>query len=214
MSKRLVLSAAIAMLICMVIGSASADRLIITPKGTTLSTGGISAEYADNSDGDGTIYWVNVGISRFEIEGARFVDFGPDEADVFGLQASVIPETSFTPALAVGCRNIADENGGLLASYNERSFYVSASKAIPVTEGVPGLLGNAAVHGGVGTGGLSGFFFGVDATIVPLGVAAAVEYDTEDWNWAVSYGFAGVINAKITSIKGDLFYGFTFSTGI
>lgn len=214
MSKRLVLAAAIALLVFMVSGGVSADRLILTPKGTTLGTGGLSAEYANNSDGDGTIYWANIGISRFEIEGARFIDFGPNDTDVFGLQASVIPETSFTPALAIGVRNIADEDNGLLEPYNERSFYVSASKVLPLAEGAPGILGNASVHGGVGTGGLGGFFFGVDASIIPLGVKAAVEYDTEDWNWAASYGFAGIINARITSIKGDVYYGFTLTTGL
>ena len=214
MFKRLILAAAIAVLFCAISGGVSADRLILTPTGTTLGTGGIKAEYANNSDGDGLIYWANVGISRFEIEGARFVDFDTKDTDVFGVQASVIPETSFTPALAIGVRNIADENGGLLEPYNGRSFYAVASKEIPVSEGVPGLLSNAAVHGGAGTGGLSGFFFGVEATIVPLGVQAAVEYDTEDWNWAVSYGFMGIINARINSIKGDMFYGFTLSTGI
>lgn len=213
MSKKLVFAAAIALLFCMISGGASADRVVLIPTGTTLGTAGIKAEYANNSDGDGVIYWANVGISRFEIEGARFVDFGPDDTDILSVQGSVIPETSFTPALAIGMRNISDESGGLPGPYNERSLYAVASKTIPVSEGAPGLLGDAIVHGGVGTGGLSGVFFGLEATIVPVGVRAAIEYDTDDWNWAVSYGFASIIRAKIYSIKNDVFYGFSLSTG-
>jgi len=213
MSKKLILVAAIAVLFCTISGGVSADRVVLIPTGTTLGTAGIKAEYANNSDGDGVILWANVGISRFEIEGARFMDFGPDDTDVFSVQAAVIPETSFTPALALGIRNIADENAGLPGPYNEQSFYAVASKTLPMPEGVPGLLGDAVVHGGVGTGGLSGFFFGVEATIVPVGVRGSVEYDTDDWNWAVSYGFASIVRAKIYSIRDDVFYGFSLSTG-
>ncbi len=210
MSKRLILAAAVVLLACMVAGAASADRLVLIPTGTTLSTGGLRAEYANNSDGDGAIFWANVGVSRLEIEGARFADFGGDDTDVFSVQASVIPETSFTPALAIGMRNITDENGALPALYDERSLYAVASKTIPVVEGVPGLLGDMRVHGGIGTGALSGLFFGVEATVVPVGVRAAVEYDTDDWNWALSYGL-GVIRAKAYSINEDIFYGVAFS---
>lgn len=217
MSKKLILTAAIAVLFCMISGGVSADRVVLIPTGTTLGTAGIKAEYANNSDGDGTILWANVGISRFEIEGARFMDYGLDDTDVFSVQAAVIPETSFTPALALGIRNIGDEHAGLPEPYpepyNEQSFYAVASKTLPLTESAPGLLGDAVVHGGVGTGGLSGFFFGLEATIVPVGVRASLEYDTDDWNWAVSYGFASIVRAKIYSIKDDIFYGFSLSTG-
>ena len=234
MSGRLILAVALLVLLCMVAGTASADRLILTPSGNTLTTGGLRAEYANNADGDGIIYWANVGIGRFEIEGARFDDFGGDEMDVFSVQAEVLPETSFAPAIGIGVRNITDESisfddGGFmtetgtgvlrisadlgaLKSYNERSFYVVATKSLPATGGMPGLIDDLAVSGGVGTGGLSGFFFGAEGNIRPLGVRAAVEYDSEDWNWAVSYGIAAIIRARIYSMGGDMYFGAMLST--
>lgn len=210
MSRTLILTAAAVMLVCMIAGGAFADRLVLIPIGATLGTGGIRAEYANNSEGDGTAIWANLGIMRFEVEGARFMDYNGDDTDVFGLQASVIPETSFTPAIAIGVRNIADESSGLPQPYNERAFYAAATKTLPGTGAVPSLLNDIRIHGGVGTGGLSGVFFGADATVTPLGVRAAIEYDTENWNWAVSYGL-GVIRAKLYNIQDDLYLGAAFS---
>lgn len=213
MSKRLILASAIGVLLCVIVGGASADRLVLTPTGSTLSTGGIKGEYANNADGDGVIYWANIGVSRFEIEGARFQDFSPDETDVVGIQAAVVPETSFTPALAIGVRNISDETGGLPEPYDERTLYAVITKSLPASGGVPGLISDLSVSGGVGTGGLSGFFFGVEGNVLPLGLRAAVEYDTEDWNWAVSYGIVSVLRAKVYSIKDDIYYGASLSIG-
>ena len=69
---RIVVLLVTASLLCGVLSSlAVADRLILIPTGKTLSTGSIKAEYAANSDGDGKIYWVNLDVSRLEVEGAR-----------------------------------------------------------------------------------------------------------------------------------------------
>ncbi len=210
MSRSLLLAVAAAMMLCILAGGVYADRLVLMPTGTTLGTGGIKAEYAGNSEGDGTIILANLGVGRFEVEGARFTDFDDEDSDVFGLQLSVMPETSFTPALAVGVRNIGDEDGALPEAYGEQSFYFAVSKTMPDTEAVPGLLSDIMLHGGVGTGALSGVFFGADAAITPLGLRAAVEYDSEDWNWSVSYGM-GLIRAKLSTIEDDVFLGAVFA---
>jgi len=197
---------------CIAAGTANADRVILIPAGSTLSTGTIKAEYLASSEGgDAKAYWVNLGLSRFEVEGARFQDFGPDDVDAFGIQASVIPETSFTPAIALGIRDIADKTEGKGVLYKGQSLYLAVSKSVPVTGGVPLLIQDVKVHGGVGTGGLSGVFFGVEGSVVPLGIKLAAEYDTDNFNWAVSYSVIPVIGAKIVSLKDDIYYGATFS---
>ncbi len=210
---RTLMSAVLAVtILCIAVGLANADRLVLIPTGSTLSTGGIKAEYATGSEaGGGDVYWVNLGLSRFEVEGTRFQGFGPDDVDAFGVQASVIPETSFTPAIALGMRDIADETEGKGVLYEGQSLYLVLSKSTPVTGGVPLLLDDMKVHGGVGTGGLSGAFFGIEGRI-PMGLRVAAEYDTEDFNWAASYSLIPSVKLKVSSMKGDIYYGAAFSS--
>ena len=212
MSRTLVLMIAVVVLCSMVAGSAVADRLILIPTGKTLTTGGIKAEFATSPDGDNAkVYWVNVGVSRLELEGARFQDFGPEDVDVISAQIAVVPETSFTPAIALGVRDISDETGAEGALYGGRSFYLAASKSVPVTGGVPLLFQDVKIHGGIGTESLSGIFFGIEGTL-PAGIRLAGEYDTEDFNFAASYGVVQAVKVRVSSIKGDIYYGALFST--
>lgn len=208
---RILVLLVIASLLCSVVSSlAVADRLILIPTGETLGTGSIKAEYAANSNGDGRIYWVNLGVSRLEIEGARFQDFTPDNEDALSAQISILPETTFTPAIALGMRDIGDETKGKGVPYDGQSLYLAVSKSIPVTGGVPLLFQDVVVHGGIGTESLSGVFFGVEGTL-PMGVRVMGEYDTNDFNFALSYNLIPTLNVRLSSIKGDIYYGALFS---
>ena len=198
-------------IICMIAGSAFADRLILTPTGKTLSTGGIKAEALLKADGDGQAYWINAGISRFEVEGARFQDFGADDVDSISAQISILPETSFTPAISIGGRDLSDETKDKGALYNGRAFYVAATKSVPVTGGIPIILQDVKVHGGIGTNSLSGLFFGAEGRLFG-GINLSAEYDTEDFNFAAAYGIIPTLRAEVASIKGDFFFGAKFST--
>lgn len=212
MSRFIVLLSALATISCFLASTVYADRLILTPTGRTLTTGGIKGEYLSKSDGDGKAYWINLGISRFEIEGARFQDFsGSDKVDAVSAQVSVIPETSFTPAVALGVRDISDNTDIGNALYDGRSFYLAVSKSIPITGGIPVLFKDVSVHGGIGTDSLKGVFFGVEGTLL-MGLRVNGEYDTEDFNFSLEYNVIPVVKAKIASIKGDMYYGATFST--
>ncbi len=73
------------------------------------------------------------------------------------------------------------------------------------------LLDDMKVHGGVGTGGLSGAFFGIEGRI-PMGLRVAAEYDTEDFNWAASYSLIPSVKLKVSSMKGDIYYGAAFAS--
>lgn len=213
MRNTLYLAALIASLAFVIIGGASADRLILIPTGDAFGTGGVKAEYAGNSDGDGKIYWVNVGVGKFEVEGTRYAGYGPDDTDVLSAQAQITPETMITPALAIGVRDIGEDAKGLgLPGTGERSIYAVSSKSVPITEGIPGLFEEVRVHAGVGTGGeLSGFFFGIEGNLRALGARAMVEYDTDDWNYALAYGMK-MLQGKVSWIKGDVYYGGAFTT--
>ena len=204
---------AVILVCCLLAGPALADRLILTPTGHTLGTG-IKAEYAANSDNDGRIYWAQVGLTKVEVEGARFQDFAPDNVDVISAQIEAMPETSFTPSIALGVRDISDESKGQGALYDGRTFYVAATKAVPVTGGIPLLFKDMKIHGGFGTGGsLSGFFFGVSGKL-PMGIGVVGEFDTDDWNFAASYNIVPMLKVQVSSIKGDIYYGASFSASL
>lgn len=195
-------------LCCMTAASVYADRLILIPTGRTL-TPGFKAELAARSDEKA--YWVHVGVSRVEIEGARFQDFGTDDVDVISAQLEIIPETTFTPGLALGARDIGDSTTSENSLYGGRAFYLAVSKGIPITGGVPFLFTDVKVHGGVGTDSLSGLFIGIEGTL-PMGLRIAAEYDTEDVNYAVMYGVIPALQVKASSMKGDIYYGASFTT--
>jgi hypothetical protein len=190
----------------------SADRLILIPTGDTLTTGGIRAEYQQKLDAsDGNMSRVNIGISRFEIEGARFQDFGSENATAVSAQISVLPETSVTPAIALGVRDLSDETDGLGMPYDGRSLYLAASKSIPVTGGIPLIFKNVKVHGGIGTGSLHGVFFGVEGKL-PLGVRLAGEFDSEKLNAMLSYNVVPTLRVDLGVIRSDTYVGAQFGT--
>ena len=201
---------AIILVCCLLAGPAVADRLILTPTGQTLGTG-IKAEYAAAAGKDFKAYWVQIGLSKIELEGARFQDFGPDNIDVVSAEVQVVPETSFTPAVGFGVRDIANESDGKGGLYDGQTIYLAATKGIPVTGGVPLLFQDMKIHGGFGTGGsLNGLFFGVSGKL-PMGIGLVGEYDTKDWNLAANYSIVPTLKLQASSIKGDIYYGALFS---
>lgn len=194
---------------CLAVGQTAADRLILTPTGDTLT--GLKVEYAVSPGlDDAKVYWVNAGVSRVEVEGARFQDFGDDDFDAISAQISVLPETSFTPAVALGVRDISDKTKDEGVLYNGQSFYLATSRSIPVTGGIPVLFQDMRVHGGIGTGSLSGVFFGIEGK-TSMGLELMAEYDTEDFNFAASYKIVPTVKIRAASIKGDMYYGALFS---
>jgi len=199
-------------MVCILATTVTANRLITIPTGNTLTTGGIKLEYAANaSDSDKKIYWANVGVSRLEVEGARFAGFTTEQTDAISVQVSVMPETSFTPAVAVGIRDISDQTKDKGLFYDGRSYYAVVSKAVPITGGIPLIFQDVRVHSGIGTGSLGGVFFGVEGKL-PMGLNISGEYDTSDFNFAASYKIVPTIKAKASWIKGDFFYGANFAT--
>jgi len=201
---RILTRTAVIVLICSFVrGAAGADRLIIIPEGTTLTTGAARVEYAGRQSAQA--YWAAVGISRLEVEGAWFKGFGPENASAVSAQVGILPETSFTPALALGVRDIGDKTDDEAALYAGRSFYVAASKSVPLSGG-EAMLQELKVHVGIGTGSLKGVFFGAETTL-PGKVQLAGEYDTETFNFAATYFVAPVVRLRVSSIGGDPYYG-------
>lgn len=194
-------------------GVSSADRLLVIPEGTTLSIGDVKGEVLARTDGDGQMYSVNIGLPRLEIEGAGFQDFNDsnDDATTISAQVSIIPETSFTPAIAFGVRDIGNDSNVHNSIYGGRAYYLTASKRLVLADAVNSGFNDVSVHCGIGTDSLKGLFFGVEGTL-PMGLRLCGEYDSEDVNFGVSYNIIPAIRIDAASIKGDAYYGATIST--
>lgn len=196
---------------CLLASTVAADRLILIPEGTTLTTGGLHGEYAHRAiHGGASAYWAAAGISRFEIEGAWFNGFGSENTNSVSAQVAVMPETSFTPALALGIRDISDNTDTSNALYGGRAIYLAVSKGIPMSGGIP-FLKDIKFHGGIGTGSLGGVFFGAE-TSIPGGLHLAGEYDTDTFNFAAEYRIVPIVRLRLSSIKSDIYYGAVAST--
>jgi hypothetical protein len=212
MLRTIALAVTVLVVCCVLAASVSADRLILIPEGTTLTTGQIKGEFdAGATNSGGNAYWVNLGVTRLEIEGAWFKGFSAHDTDAVSAQISVLPETSFTPAIALGIRDIGDKTESADSLYDGRSLYVAASKGLSLSSrGLP-FLSDLKVHAGIGTGSLSGIFFGAEAAVSGRWHLAA-EYDTHNVNLAAMYNIAPVAQLRVEEIQNDMYFGAVLST--
>ncbi len=191
-------------------GFASADRLILIPEGTTLGTGGLKAEYVKRADNDSTAVWASVGVSRIELEGSWFKGFGAGDLNAVSAQVAVLPETSFTPAVALGMRDMGNNTDNSHGFYDGSALYIAASKGVAI--GTPA-LSDLKVHIGAGTGSLRGVFFGAETTVGGK-LQIAAEYDTDKFNFSAAYPVAPMFKLKALSVRGDFYYGAQFSLAL
>lgn len=210
MTRTLTKLFAVLLFCCCVGGAVSADRLIIIPEGTTLTTGAARVEYAGRQSAQA--YWAAVGILRLEVEGAWFKGFGAESTNALSAQVGVLPETSFTPALALGVRDIGDKTAGEPSPYAGRSYYLAASKSVPLLGG-QAILQELKVHVGIGNGSLKGVFFGAETTL-PGKIQLAGEYDTQNFNFAATYLVLPVVKLRVSSIGGDPYFGALVTTSL
>ena len=214
MLRTIGLAVTVLVVCCAPAASVSADRLILIPEGTTLTTGQVKGEYQVRAtSGGATAYWANVGLLRLEIEGAWFQGFSAPDTDAVSAQISVLPETSFTPAVALGIRDIGDKTKTDAADslYDGRSLYLAASKGLSfVARGLP-FLSDLKVHAGIGTGSLSGIFFGAEVAVSGRWRLAA-EYDSHYVNIAAMYNVAPIARLRVEKIRNDTYFGAVLST--
>jgi hypothetical protein len=206
--KRVVLLVALALLIALCVSQVHADRLIVIPTGITLNSGAVKAEAAwRSSDGDDIfvpkdadqINWLNIGISRFEIDARRLVRSDGMDKDTVGFEASILPETMLTPAIGIGVRDVSNEL--------ERGYYLAVSKTVPLTNKLPLPIHDVKIHGGLGLKGeLEGLFIGAEAGL-PMGLKISAELVDSKLNASLGWSPISKITLKGYSLDGEFFYG-------
>jgi hypothetical protein len=198
----------------------SADRIILAPTGNVLAPGVVKAEGAVNPDDTSSrIYWVGMGMQRFELNATRFqisdstlpetgslIDqiTAGKTTDVIGLEFSLMPETSLTPGFGVGVWDFTGKT-----SFG-KGYYLAMSKSVPLLKELPLPIHDVQVHAGYGINGIDGLFGGAQASL-PLGIKLYAEYFQEDINYAVGWNPAPTLQLKFQSIDGEAFYGLQFA---
>jgi hypothetical protein len=176
---------------------AHADKLIWIP---TADVKGVQGEFMSGDGDGGDVITAQLGLGQaFEILGRRYRSNGRERNEIGG-QLQILPEGFATPGLAIGLWDAADDT-----SRGRRAFAV-LSKKIPGVNFLPTLLRELRVHGGVGTGELSGPFLGALAGL-PLGLTLALEASREGFNAGLWWSPLKVVRLKAESWDGDLFFG-------
>ncbi len=189
-----------ALLFLAALTAASANNLILIPTGTTLTTGQVRAEAAISVDGSRSqYYWLGTGFQQFEANVTRFQKPGLDAENILGLQWCFIPETVFTPAVAFGVNDLADQTLQGVAPF------VAITRHLPLGERAF-LLESFAATVGFGALGIRGPFFGFHAEL-PARFFVQGEYDSRDFNAAIGWQPTSNIRLKAYTIRRENYVG-------
>jgi hypothetical protein len=194
--------------------AAWADRVILTPSGTTLAPLSATAEGIVSVSGR-TVNdtWINGSVNIVEIEAAQLERPGR-QASVVSLQASVLPETIITPSISAGVRDIFDTTRQFgNTGYTGRSLYVAAGKTLLSTELAPFPFRNASITAGIGTGVTNGFFGSASADLA-LGFRQTLEFDGRGLNYRLSHDIGGIARIEFERIHDQNFIGLHLSTPV
>jgi len=187
------------LLFAALITPALANNLILIPTGTTLTTGQVRAEAALSVDGtDGRYFWLGAGLQQYELNVTRFQRPHLAAENVIDLQFCFIPETIFTPAVAFGINDLADQ------SRQGPGPYAVITRHLPLPEASP-LKGFAATVG-FGVVGLRGPFLGVEAEL-PAHFVLQGEYDSRDYNAAIGWKLTPSFMLKAYTIRRENYLG-------
>lgn len=179
---------------------ASANYLLLTPTGATLTTAQVRAEAAISPGGNnGEYYWLGTGLMQVEVNVLQRNPRAADKQSRLGAQWSFLPETSFTPAVGFGVIDVTS------ASPEGIAGYVAITKHFAVPKSL-GLVSDFAATAGLGAHGIDGFFGSFEAHFA-YGLFAEGEYDSRDFNGAVGWQPLKMLRFKVYSIKDEVFYG-------
>ncbi len=179
---------------------AVANPILLTPTGTTLTTGQFRVEGAVSPDNQhGRYFWFATGLLQFEASVIRHEPPGGPAENLFNAQWCFIPETFITPAVSFGVADIASQ------SKEGAAGFVAVTKNVPIDKFVPAIREFKATIG-VGVGGLRGPFASFENKL-PFGFFVEGEYDTRDFNGAFGWQPIPMFRVKAYSIRADFYVG-------
>lgn len=203
MRRSLVLAGALALSA----GPVAADRVLMAPAGRVLDTASVKAEgLASTSDVNDNLLWLQAGTPTLELQALRD---SPEQGSTewgFGVQAELIPGTSFIPGVSVGIRDVGDD------TRQGRAFYGAVGIPLPVKYvPIPGVEA-LTVNLGVGTDSINGVFGSLEMD-TNWNVRLLVEHDSHNLNLGAEIPLGEMAGLRAVSLGGDFFVGLRFQTG-
>ncbi len=169
----------IPILILAIVSAGLANPLILAPTATTLTTGQVRAEAALSSgNNSGHYYWFGTGLQQYELNAIGFQPRGEDLQPMVGMQASFLPETSLSPAIAFGVNDLASQSDGI-------GLYAVVTRHLPVGEASV-VIRDFAATVGIGVLGIKGPFGGFEAKL-PANLFVEGEWDSHNLNAAAGW---------------------------
>lgn len=177
--------------------------LINTPSADVLQPGQFSLGYYNLKDGGVGTFNMNL-VKNLEIGVAGFRYDEKSDDNFVNAKLSIVPETIFTPGLAIGVEDIADKL--------DRTSYIAASKALPF---------GFRIHAGVGDGRYDGVFAGIEKTFSPIGLITGsntfpattliAEYDGKDMNYGARMSIVPGLKLDAGVRNHDGYVGISFT---
>lgn len=190
----------LAMLVLILGTQAIADPLLLSPTGTTLTTGQYRLEAALSPGNDsGKLFWFATGFQQWEISAIQTDNRCNSDETILGVQWNFLPETMITPAISFGVRDAAFQTAEGLG------VYAAITRHLPIGEG-SWFLKDFAVTAGVGVAGIKGPFASFEALTVG-NLFFEAEYDSRDFNAAVGWQPIPQLRLKLYNVRDELFYG-------
>lgn len=184
-------------------GVASADRVILTPQGST-NRSIASFEYLSA----GRAYRANVELGKnVELEYAGFHDFGPKDSHAISVQCAL------GTCLSIGVSDLEDKTAGVGSLYGGRAYYLAAAVPVAGIETKGDLTGIVMLDCGIGSGSLKGIFAGTTVDLANH-MRISAEYDTHNVNYGISYLYPvgpSLGTVSLNSIKGSVYLGFSLA---
>jgi hypothetical protein len=189
-----------------------ADRAIVTPNGQILAPSQSSIEGEIGLDKtDDSAVWINHTANIFEFEAARLVLPGRIALPV-SAQALVLPETTITPNITVGVRDIFGAAHNFRDyGYSGRSVYLAAGMDLFQTMNARYPVRNVSFTLGMGTGVVHGLFGSLTAQLAPK-LTQTLEFDSVGINYRLSFQFSPLGRLAYERVHGANFLGLELTT--
>jgi hypothetical protein len=201
------LPALLALLGGILISPARADRIVLGPDGLTLSPRDLRAEFAATPyRTEQNLSWLQYALPMgLEIQ-TQFLDIANDRRTLYSLDAQYpfLTEFGLVPAVSVGIRDL------LGTGTEHRSFYVAASKTLPLSEGQLKMAHDFRITLGVGTERMDGLFVGFHSHL-KAGLFVDAEIYRRRPNISLALPLVRNLQARAYSLDGNVFYGLSYT---
>ena len=184
---------------------ASADRVVLSPLGATLTEESYKTEFAvsPNNDRNNRSWLAYSSPDGIELEMQR-IEATSDTKQRYALDIEYpLPTLKGFPALSLGVRDLAG------TGTEHGAFYLVGSKSVLLSRRQKHAVRDVMLNLGAGTGRIGGLFLGIEARLT-LGVNVYAEIYRHRPNVGLALPLVRNMQVRAYSLDGDIFYGLSY----